>query len=82
MLVSIPSHVSVSDSVKKVKGRSYHKIKQEFSSLKRQYWGKHFWGRGFFSTTSGNVTDDIINDYINNHSDAHRLTNEINISLE
>ncbi len=30
----------------------------------------------------GNVTDDIINNYINNHSDAHQPNNVMNISLE
>ena len=45
-------------------------------------WGNHFWGRGYFSSTSGNVTDDIINEYIDNHTDAHRSDNQSNISLE
>ena len=30
----------------------------------------------------GNVTDVIINDYINNHIDAHKVDNTSNISLE
>ena len=28
-------------------------------------------GRGYFSATSGNVTDDMINEYINHHTDVH-----------
>ena len=82
IFVSIPPHVSVSDFVKKAKGRSSRKIQQEFPHIKKRYWGRHFWGRGFFSTTSGNVTDDVINAYIDNHSDAHQGTHESNISLE
>ncbi|MFT4717565.1 MAG: putative transposase, partial [Paracoccaceae bacterium] len=27
-----------------------------------------FWARGYFSTTSGNVTDDIITQYLELHS--------------
>ena len=27
---------------------------------KYQYWGRHFWARGYFCTTSGNVTDELI----------------------
>ena len=38
-----------------------------------------FWGRGFFSSTSGNITDDMINEYINQHSDAHKSDNIKNI---
>ena len=82
IMAEIPPHISVSQFVKAAKGRSSRKIQQEFSEIRKTYWGCHFWGRGFFSSTSGNVTDDIINNYINNHSDAHQSNNIANISLE
>ena len=82
LFVSIPPHISVSDFVKKAKGRSSRKIQQEFPSLRKRYWGRHFWGRGYFSSTSGNVTDDIINAYIDNHIDGHRVDYESNMSLD
>jgi REP-associated tyrosine transposase len=82
IFAEIPPHISVSDFVKIAKGRSSRKIQQEFPEIRKRYWGCHFWGRGFFSSTSGNVTDDVINNYINNHSDAHQLDNISNISLE
>ena len=53
----------------------------EFPHLRKQYWGRHFWARGYFSATSGNITDDVINQYINNHSEAHK-TADTNIRLE
>ena len=82
IMAEIPPHISVSQFVKAAKGRSSRKIQQEFPEIRKTYWGCHFWGRGFFSSTSGNVTDDIINNYINNHSDAHQSNNIANISLE
>ena len=82
IMAEIPPHISVSEFVKAAKGRSSRKIQQEFPEIGKKYWGQHFWGRGFFSSTSGNVTDDIINNYINNHSDAHKSDNLMNISLE
>lgn len=82
LLVSIPPHISVSEFVKRAKGRSSRKVQQEFPELKRRYWGKHFWARGYFSATSGNVTDDVIDAYISNHYDAHKQHDEGNISLE
>ena len=82
IFASIPPHISVSDFVRIAKGRSSKKIQEEFPSIKKRYWGRHFWGRGYFSTTSGNVTDEMINAYIDGHMDAHRLDNEDNISLE
>ena len=82
MFAEIPPHTSVSEFVRIAKGRSSRKIQQEFPHIKKEYWGCHFWARGFFSSTSGNVTDDIINNYINEHSDAHKPENFNNISLE
>jgi len=82
VFVSIPPHICVSDFVKRAKGRSSRKIQLEFPEIRKKYWGKHFWGRGYFSSTSGNVTDEIINAYLDNHIDAHRSDNLINLSLE
>ena len=82
IFASIPPHVAVSEFVKIAKGRSSRKIQLEFPSIKKQYWGRHFWARGYFSSTSGNVTDEIINAYINGHMDAHKSDNENNLSLE
>ena len=67
MFVSIPPHLSVSDVVRRMKGRSSHKVQREFPALKKRYWGRHFWARGCFCTTSGHVTDDIILQYIEMH---------------
>ena len=60
MFVEIPPHVSVSDFVRRAKGRSSRKIQQEFEHIRKRYWGQRFWQRGDFSTTSGNITDDIM----------------------
>jgi putative transposase len=38
---------------------------QEFPHLKKQYWGRHLWARGYFAVTSGTITDEMINEYIN-----------------
>ena len=82
LFVSIPPHISVSNFVKIAKGRSSRKIQIEFPELKKRYWGRHFWARGFFSNTSGNVTDEMINNYINQHIDGHKPDDLENISLE
>ncbi len=82
IFAEIPPHVSVSEFVKIAKGRSSRKIQIEFPEIRKQYWGRHFWARGFFSSTSGNITDEMINEYINQHSEAHKSDNLRNISLE
>jgi len=64
LLVSVPPHVSVSDLMQRLKGRSSRLMLQEFGELRRQFWGKHLWARGYFAASSGNVTDEIIKQYI------------------
>jgi putative transposase len=82
IFANIPPHIKISEFVQKAKGRSSKRIQEEFPILKKKYWGRHLWGRGYFSSTSGNVTDDMINEYINKHTDAHETDYTSNIRLE
>ena len=67
MFVSVPPKLAVSDLMRLMKGRSSHKVQLEFPQLKRRYWGKHFWGRGYFSTTNGAITEDVVLQYLERH---------------
>ncbi len=58
---------SVSGIVKKLKGRSSRKLQQEFPELKKRYWGQHFWAIGFGCWSTGNITDKMINEYLEHH---------------
>ena len=62
--VPIPPHLALSKVMQRNKGRSFYKIQREFPESRKRYWGQPFWARGCFSTTSGNVTDDIIRQYL------------------
>jgi putative transposase len=31
------------------------------------YWGRHFWARGYFCVTSGEVTEEMIEEYLEHH---------------
>ena len=53
--------------MQKIKGRSSRILQQEFPNLKKRYWGQHIWARGYFCTTVGQVTDQMIRDYIEGH---------------
>lgn len=55
---------SISKIVQWLKGVSSRVLLQEFKHLKRQFWGKHFWARGYLAVSSGNVTDEMIKKYI------------------
>ena len=64
LLVSVPPKLSVSKLMQLVKGRTSRKLMQEFESLNREFWGRHLWARGYFAASTGNVTDEIIKQYI------------------
>jgi len=38
----------------------------EYKELSKQFWGQHLWARGYFVASSGNVTDEVIIEYIKN----------------
>jgi putative transposase len=46
MFVQIPSHIAVSDFVRRVKGLLSHGADVEFPDLRKRTWGRHFWARG------------------------------------
>lgn len=82
LFVEISPHIKVSEFVQRAKGRSSRKIQEEYPDLRKRYWGQHLWARGYFSSTSGNVTDDMINEYINKHTDLPQPQDVSNIRLE
>ena len=45
--LSYPPKLSISDIVKRLKGRSSRMLLSEFPELHRRYWGNHFWGIGY-----------------------------------
>jgi len=67
LFLAIPPRHSVSDVMRRIKGRSSRKIQQEFPSIRKRYWGCHFWARGYFSTTAGNITQYTILQYLADH---------------
>ena len=58
-----PSH-DVSKIVQWLKGISSRILLSEFPHLKKQFWGRHLWARGYLAVSSGNITDEMIQQYI------------------
>lgn len=64
LYVSCPPQVSPSYLMLRVKGRSSRKLISEFAAVRKACRGRHVWARGFFVASSGNVTDEVIREYI------------------
>ncbi len=52
-----------------VKGKSSYRLQREFPPLRKKYWGRHLWARGYFGSSIGAVSEDQIKQYIENQSD-------------
>jgi len=64
MFISFRANQSISEIVQWLKGISSRVLLQEYPHLKKVFWGKHFWARGYLAVTSGTITDEVIKKYI------------------
>lgn len=69
LYVSYPPKLSVSEMIKRLKGRSSKMIQAEFPEVGAKFWGRHFWGIGYAAFSSGTVTDQTIREYLERHID-------------
>jgi putative transposase len=78
--VSYPPALAVSELMRRLKGGRAKLLLQEFPELKRRYWGGHFRGIGEGAWSVGNITNELLEAYLNHHK-AHPNGNE-NFILE
>src|SRR5688572_1892115 len=64
-----------SEIMRRIKGRTSSKLFEEFPNLKKRYWGRHFWARGYFCATGGQMTEEMIQDYLAHHFESDRPDN-------
>lgn len=64
VFISYRAHQNISQIVQWLKG-TVRGFCSRIPHLKKQYWGQHLWARGYFAVTSGIITDEMINEYIN-----------------
>ena len=81
LLLSFPQNLGVSKLVQKFKGVSSRKLLQSDKKLQKEYWGRHLWVRGYFAVSTGNVTDDIIAEYIKNQDEVERRKKSDNFQV-
>ena len=54
----------ISQMVQWLKGISSRMLLQEFPHLRKQFWGRHVWARGYLAVSSGRITDEMVRQYI------------------
>jgi putative transposase len=49
---------------------------QENKQVSRLFWGRHLWAKGYFVASSGNITDEVIMEYIENQDNDEKEDGE------
>ena len=80
--LSYPPKHSVSEIMRRIKGRSARRLLQEYPSLKQRYWGGHFWGIGYGAWSTGEITEEIVNEYLEHHRSRERPNDPGDFILE
>jgi putative transposase len=66
LFISYEPKVSISKVMQMIKWWSSHKIFQEYPELRKTYYGWNFWSRWYMAVSSWSITDEMIQDYIEN----------------
>ena len=64
MFISYRPTQNISKIMQWLKGISSRILLSEFAHLRKQFWGRHLWARGYLAVSSGNITDDAVQKYI------------------
>ena len=76
LLVSIPPHISVSQFMGYLKGKSCLMIFDRHANLKYKYGSRHFWCRGYFVDTVGR-NKKAITEYIRNQIEEDYAVDQV-----
>ncbi|HJF86747.1 MAG TPA: IS200/IS605 family transposase [Companilactobacillus farciminis] len=66
MMISFPPDMTPSSVVKSFKGTSARMWFKKYPETKSQLWGGHLWSPSYFMSTLGNVSKEIVTEYIEN----------------
>lgn len=72
---------NISDIVKGLKGRTSRRLQEEYPELGKRYWDRHFWAIGYGVWSTGNITDKMVQEYLEHHRESSN-TDKDNVILE
>ncbi|MEW6361494.1 MAG: IS200/IS605 family transposase [Acidobacteriota bacterium] len=67
MHIEYAPKLSIAEIVKRLKGRTSRILQAEYPHLKKRYWGRHFWAIGYGVWSTGNITDEMVQAYLEHH---------------
>ena len=76
MHIEYPPSKSLADLVKRLKGRTSRRLQEEYPALRQRYWGRHFWAIGYGAWSTGNVSETVVQEYLEHHRQPSNEDNE------
>ena len=73
MYVAIPPKMSVSDFMAYLKGKSSLMLFDRHPEYRQKWADRHFWARGYYVSTVGNVNEETIIQYIKEQEENAKL---------
>jgi putative transposase len=58
-----------------IKGANSRILLSEFPHLHKKFWDRHFWARGYLAVSSGNITDEKIQQHMEEQEDEPAIDN-------
>ena len=77
MYVAIPPKMSVSDFMSYLKGKSSLMLFDRHPEYRNKWGERHFWSRGYYVSTVGNVNEETIIKYIQEQEENDKLEDGI-----
>ena len=78
LVLTIPPKYSVSGLVGFLKGKSAIKMFDLYPGLKRRYWGRHFWSKGYCVSTVG-LDEEQIKKYVRWQLNRDKIMNQLEL---
>ena len=67
VLISFPPSKAPTSAIKALKGRSAFIFLRRHPEIRQsQYWGGHLWSPSYYMSTLGNMSKEVVEQYINN----------------
>jgi len=67
ILVSAAPNMAPSEIMTRIEGNTVSRLFEDFPHLKKKHRGRHFWARGYFRATVGQMTEEMIKQYLEHH---------------
>lgn len=71
IMISFPPKMTPASVVKSFKGGSAKQWFIQFPNTKKQLWGGHLWSPSYFMSTLGNVSKEVVAQYIDSQVDKY-----------